>query len=60
MLRNPHVVGWWRLLHDRVSEMYRDFGWREASGSVGDLGTFVPLLVGLTVVGLHKLHPGDP
>lgn len=37
------------MLRDRVFELWRDFGWREASGSVGDLGTFVPLLVGLTV-----------
>jgi hypothetical protein len=30
----------------RAAELYRDFGYREASGSLGDLGTFIPLLVG--------------
>ena len=29
--------------------LWRDLSWREASGSLGDLGTFLPLLVGLTV-----------
>ena len=33
----------------RVLELRRDFTWAEASGSVGDLGTFVPIAVGLTV-----------
>ena len=33
----------------RVLELRRDFTWAEASGSVGDLGTFVPVAVGLTV-----------
>ena len=32
----------------RVRELRRDFTWREASGSMGDLGTFVPFLVGLS------------
>ena len=33
----------------RGHAMWRDLSWREASGSLGDLGTFLPLLVGLTV-----------
>ena len=33
----------------RVKSLWRDLSWSEASGSLGDLGTFLPLLVGLTV-----------
>ena len=40
------MAGW---LLQRAAELRRDFTWREAGGSLGDLGTFVPLLVGLTV-----------
>ena len=40
------MAGW---LLRRAAELRRDFTWREAGGSLGDLGTFVPLLVGLTV-----------
>ena len=41
----------------RVRELRRDFTWREASGSMGDLGTFVPFLVGLsTRAGLDALE----
>jgi|AntAceMinimDraft_5_1070358.scaffolds.fasta_scaffold21120_2 hypothetical protein len=49
MAAPPQQHGGWRQLRARASELWHDFGWREASGSVGDLGTFLPLLVGLTV-----------
>lgn len=39
------MAGW---LLRRAAELRRDFTWREAGGSLGDLGTFIPLLVGLT------------
>ena len=29
--------------------MWRSFTWREASGAMGDLGTFLPLLVGMSI-----------
>ena len=41
---SPHLE-----LASRASALWRDLSWREASGSLGDLGTFLPLLVGLTV-----------
>lgn len=42
--RSPHLE-----LASRARALWRDLSWREASGSLGDLGTFLPLLVGLTV-----------
>ena len=39
------MAGW---LLRRAAELRRDFTWHEAGGSLGDLGTFIPLLVGLT------------
>ena len=41
---SPHLE-----LASRARALWRDLSWREASGSLGDLGTFLPLLVGLTV-----------
>ena len=38
-----------RWLARRWSELRTQTSWREASGAVGDLGTFLPILVGLTV-----------
>ena len=43
------MAGW---LLRRAAELRRDFTWREAGGSLGDLGTFIPLLP-------SSLHP-DP
>lgn len=36
-------------LAEAARKFWREFGWREASGSLGDLGTFLPLLVGMSV-----------
>lgn len=33
----------------RAEKFWREFGWREASGALGDLGTFLPLLVGMSI-----------
>ena len=41
---SPHLE-----LASRARALWRDLSWGEASGSLGDLGTFLPLLVGLTV-----------
>ena len=34
---------------DAARRMWRSFTWREASGAMGDLGTFLPLLVGMSI-----------
>lgn len=36
-------------LGEKSRQFWREFSWREASGAMGDLGTFLPLLVGLSV-----------
>lgn len=33
----------------KAKRMWRSFTWREASGAMGDLGTFLPLLVGMSI-----------
>ena len=33
----------------KARRFWDGFGWREASGAMGDLGTFIPLLVGLSI-----------
>jgi predicted benzoate:H+ symporter BenE len=48
-LRDEGTISVFRGCVKRVKTLWRDLTWREASGSLGDLGTFLPLLVGLTV-----------
>jgi hypothetical protein len=38
-----------RALCEKSRQFWRDFSAREASGALGDLGTFLPLLVGMSV-----------
>jgi len=36
-------------LREKSRQFRREWGWREASGAMGDLGTFLPLLIGMAI-----------